>query len=57
MYEDKIDQIYRLKHRIIELELRIKNHSRWTSGEIEMYSRQIKSYRKKLKELDINPIN
>ncbi len=51
MNEDLEIKILRLKRRISELETRIHNSNYWTDGELNIFQRQIKEARKKLRSM------
>ena len=50
--EDKEIQIQKLRRRIAELERRLIAPKEWSSGEIDLFKRQIRSARTKIIELN-----
>ena len=52
MDDDIIAQIHSQNCRIVELEARLQRPKDWSSGEIEIFKRQIESARCKLNELN-----
>ena len=51
MEDSKEIELHRLKRRIVELERRVQRPREWSSGEIELFNRQILNSKNRYREI------
>ncbi len=52
--EEKEQIRHKLKRRVKDIEYRLNTPNNWTNGELELYKRELKAIRLRLKAIDLN---